>query len=565
MKILVADDAEVVRLLIGRFVESLGHEVITAKDGVEAIEVYKQCQPDMILMDMLMPRMDGPESAREIKALSTQRWIPIVLVTAVGEEARLADAIELGADDYLLKPVNYRILEAKIKAIQRTVDLNRKVREQSLKLAEYYDHAEEEKRVARHLMEQLVNRERLSDPQLQYWIAPAESLSGDLIASARTPGGVLHLMLADGIGHGLTAALNVLPLTQPFYAMTERGFEMHDVLIEMCRKVRQVLPTGRFVALAFVAVNFASRHIEVWNGGIPDLHLVGEGGSVLKTWRSMHLPLGILPADQLDVATERHVFTSRSTLLVCSDGLIEARNPAGESYGASRLIATCGTSAPGEAINALIADLEVFLENEACHDDVSVAIVDIDPHLPELKRSLTPSVPFTGGVSDLDGEARWRYLLRLGAEELRYVHTVPLLMSLVSEIKPLARAHGDLFLILTELFVNALDHGVLKLNSSLKEKGADVEAYLLERAQRLANLSTGQIEIELSGYDLGGRSMLRLRVSDSGDGFDVSSLKPDDESESGTRGIAVVRALCALVQHNASGNSVEAYYLPRLQ
>lgn len=564
MKILIADDAAAARMLISRFVESLGHQVVLARDGIEAIEMFCQHQPDMVLIDMLMPRMDGPDAAREIKALSTARWTPVVLITAVGEEDRLAEAIETGVDDYLLKPLNYRILEAKITAIQRSVELNRKVHDQSVKLAEYYDRTEEEKRVAQHLMEHLINRERLSDPQLEYWISPAESLSGDLIACARTPLGVMHLMLADGIGHGLTAALNVLPLTQPFYPMTELGFAMSDILLEMSRKVRQVLPIGRFIAITFVAVDFSEGYIEVWNAGIPDLHLVNRSGQRLKTWRSKHLPLGILPTEKLDLTTERFSFVAHTRLVVCSDGLLEARNRAHDNYGYKRLLEICGEAEQGAVIPAIVENLGGFLDGEACHDDVSVAVVHIDPQASTIR----PITKSTGSIDiDLAELARppaWQHLIRLGAAELRSVHTVPLLASFLSQIKPFCRSQGDVFLILTELFVNALDHGLLKLSSDLKRQPDGAERYVQERSQRLAELKDGQIEIELSGYDLGERTMLRVRVSDSGDGFDQDALTiPTTEQVSGKRagkGIAVVRALCAQVRFSAGGSTVEAYY-----
>ncbi|QDQ28661.1 fused response regulator/phosphatase [Chitinimonas arctica] len=559
MKVLLADDAEVVRLLIGRFVESLGHELILACDGIEAVERCMAEKPDMVLMDMLMPRLDGPEAGRQIKTRMGARWVPIVLITAVEEVSKLADAMEIGADDYLLKPVNFRILEAKIKAIQRTVELNRKVHEQANKLAGYYDRAEEEKRVARHLMEQLVNRERLSDPQLHSWIAPAESLSGDLIAAARTPGQVLHLMLADGIGHGLTAALNVLPLTQPFYAMTERGFALADILVEMHRKVRQVLPVGRFVALAFVAVDFAKRSIEVWNGGIPELRLYDGRGGLQKRWASRHLPLGILSADALELETERFQFSQRANLVLCSDGLLEARNEAGEAFGTARLALACAGQPAAEALTRTVEALADFLAGTHCHDDVSLAIVDLDPDatlpLPE------PANP--GELPEIAGEARWRYAISLGVVELKSLHTVPLIMGFISQIKPLAHAHADIFLILTELFVNALDHGLLGLSSDLKCDADGMEHYLQERAKRLAALREGRIDIELAGHDLGGRTMLRVRVSDSGAGFDWSWLEAPDTHRPSGRGIALVAALCASLRFFGNGNAVEACYLTR--
>lgn len=560
MKVLLADDSEVVRLLIGRFVQSLGHELILAGNGAEAVSLCTKHRPDMILMDMLMPLMDGPEAARLIKAEMGAHWVPIVLITAVDEVNKLADAMEIGADDYLLKPINFRILEAKIKAIERTVVLNRKVRDQAQRLAEYFDRTQEERRVARHLMEQLVSRERLSDPQLHTWIAPAESLSGDLIAAARTPGNVLHLILADGIGHGLTAALNVLPLTQPFYAMTERGFSLADILLEMHRKVREVLPTGRFVAVAFVAVDFAKNTIEVWNGGIPDITLFDHETNTAKYWPSRHLPLGILPLGSLELDTERYHFSHRATLVMCSDGLLEARNASGESFGAARLRSACTATTADLALQATINGLAEFLAGEQCHDDVSIAMVDV---MPGQHTQLLTSTTRPEELPELVGEARWRYCISLGMGELRDLHTVQLIMGFISQIKPLAKAHADVFLILTELFTNALDHGVLGLSSSIKAQPDGMEHYLAERARRLSSQPDGRIELDIAGYDVGERTLLRLRVSDSGAGFDATMLQDPDLSLPSGRGLSLVRALSASLRHFGSGNVVEACYLTR--
>ena len=157
MKILVVDDTDAILLLMTKFVEALGHQAVTACNGQEAVDIWRLERPDLILMDMLMPVMSGVDAAVIIKRDAGENWVPIIFVTGVGEEDTLADAIERGADDYLNKPVRFRVLEAKLKAFQRTLLLNRKVREQADRLADYYDRAEEEKRVVRHLMEQIMN------------------------------------------------------------------------------------------------------------------------------------------------------------------------------------------------------------------------------------------------------------------------------------------------------------------------------------------------------------------------------------------------------------------------
>ncbi|SMC20539.1 Histidine kinase-like ATPase domain-containing protein [Andreprevotia lacus DSM 23236] len=567
MKILVVDDTEAVLLLISRFVEALGHVAIPARNGGEALDIWRAQRPDLVLMDMMMPVMSGPEAAVAIKREAGESWVPIVFVTGVGEENRLAEAIEQGADDYITKPVNFRVLEAKLKAFNRTLELNRKVREQSAKLADYYDRTEEEKRVVRHLMEQMVNAERLYDPQLDYWLSPAESLSGDLIAAARTPGQTLHVMLADGIGHGLTAALNVLPLTQPFYSMTEKGYAISDILIEMNDKVRQVLPVGRFVAVSLISIDEAAGCIEVWNGGMPTIHVLDDQGVVRKMWKSAHLPLGIVPTPAIEVMTERYYFQSPGMLVAFSDGLTEARNPAGQAYGQERLLAELAKVAPDERLTHFQSDLAEHLQGGPHHDDISMVLARFGNGVGAIAEHIHPQGLALSELlahSELH-ECNWRYSLVLGADELKTINTVPFLMTFVNEIGALKQSQSDVFLILTELFVNALDHGVLGVPSSIKHEEDGMGRYLQLRAQTLAGLQQGRIEIDLAGVTVQGQNLLRIRLKDSGSGFDWKSqlTRPAAEVNGPCgRGIALVRALCMALYYQGSGNEVVAYYLP---
>ncbi len=566
MKILVVDDTEAVLLLISRFIEALGHSVIQARDGSEAVQQWRQHQPDLVLMDMMMPVMSGPEAAVAIKEEAGQSWVPIVFVTGVGEENRLADAIERGADDYISKPVNFRVLEAKLKAFNRTLELNRKVREQSARLASYYDAAEEEKRVVRHLMDQMVNAERLNDPLLDYWLSPAESLSGDLIAAARTPGQVLYVLLADGIGHGLTAALNVLPLTQPFYSMAEKGYSLSDILVEMNNKVRQVLPVGRFVATVLIAIDETTHCIEVWNGGMPTVHMLDSKGAVVHQFKSSNLPLGIVPTQDMETITARYFYSEPGTVLACSDGLTEARAPDGEAFSEARLLQLVRQQPEEVRLSALQGALADHLAGNPHHDDISLVMMRFGQHmLGERPVAAQQSVEAMATMALVGtGQSMWHYSLTLGAEELQYINTVPFMMSFVNEIKVLKPYQSEVFLILSELFVNALDHGLLNMDSTLKQGEQGMDRYLLVRGQRLAALKQGQIEIDLNGLRINGRDVLRIRIKDTGPGFDWPrfNLPEDDPARLHGRGLMLVRSMCAAIQFPGSGNEVVVHYLP---
>lgn len=120
-KILVVDDEASIRQIVEARLNMAGFDVITAADGEEAIARYKQEQPDLIVLDIMMPRVDGLQVCREIRK---QDSVPIIMLTAKGEIPDRINALEMGADDYLTKPFSPRELEARIKAVLRRTMLS---------------------------------------------------------------------------------------------------------------------------------------------------------------------------------------------------------------------------------------------------------------------------------------------------------------------------------------------------------------------------------------------------------------------------------------------------------
>jgi diguanylate cyclase (GGDEF)-like protein len=123
MKILVVDDSESERKRVTSLLHKLGHEVVTAGNGVEALETYAMAMPELVLMDVAMPVMDGLETARTIRRMPGP-WIPIVFLSADTEPEDIAAGINAGGDDYLSKPPNAVVLAAKLLAMQRIASMN---------------------------------------------------------------------------------------------------------------------------------------------------------------------------------------------------------------------------------------------------------------------------------------------------------------------------------------------------------------------------------------------------------------------------------------------------------
>jgi two-component system alkaline phosphatase synthesis response regulator PhoP len=113
-KILIAEDEPDIRELVAFTLRYAGHEVISAADGVEAIQLALKEIPDLILMDVRMPRMTGYEACRQMKADPAIKHIPVVFLSAKGQEAEIKSGLEAGAVEYLLKPFAPMDLAVKI-------------------------------------------------------------------------------------------------------------------------------------------------------------------------------------------------------------------------------------------------------------------------------------------------------------------------------------------------------------------------------------------------------------------------------------------------------------------
>lgn len=115
-KILVADDEASIRRILETRLKMVGYDVVVTEDGEEAVEVFNKENPDLVVLDVMMPKMDGYGVTREIRRISD---VPIIILTALGDVSERITGLELGADDYVIKPFSPKELEARVKAVLR--------------------------------------------------------------------------------------------------------------------------------------------------------------------------------------------------------------------------------------------------------------------------------------------------------------------------------------------------------------------------------------------------------------------------------------------------------------
>ncbi|MEW6563008.1 MAG: response regulator [Pseudomonadota bacterium] len=569
LMVLVVDDVRANRMVLEAMLAKMDYGTLTAESGEHAIAICAERQPDIILMDVMMPGMNGYDTVREIRS-SANRWIPVIFISAMNRNEDIVEGIHAGGDDYLFKPVNYEVLRAKIHALQERLNMMRLLVEQNQTLLDYQERSREEGVEALEFMQRLTALDKLSDPAVQFYMKPAENFSGDLIAVARTPANDLHVLLADSTGHGLTAALAVTPILQPFYSMTAKGYGLQSIAAEVNRKIKEYLPVHRFVAAIFLCLD-GEGNLSVWNGGCPPAIVLNDAGEQLYQFSSKHLPLGILPSTDFDDRMEYfNTNVQHCQVMLYSDGAMDGASVEGGASGVNALIRAVQSAA---RVEDRLESLKTFLGTQSqldtVKDDIALLLVDCLQSSSAREQAAGRSHEHIASFYRIGEEARskadsWYFELRLAAEQLRTVDSIPLLLHVANHVEGLSQEQsGKLFMIIAELFNNALDHGLLKLDSKLKQDPIEgIEHYYEERAQRLECLADGEIVIRMEHHTTAS-PYLKIVLRDTGDGFDWHSLN-DETSLSAQarrhgRGIALIRSMGCEIQFVGTGSEAHVY------
>lgn len=557
LTILIAEDSAADRMLLSSIVRRQGHQVLTAANGAEAVEVFRLQCPQLVLMDAMMPVMDGFEAARQIKALAGEALVPIIFLTSLSESEALARCLEVGGDDFLAKPYNQVILSAKIKAMDRLRRLQATVLQQRDQIARHHEYLLNEQRVAKAVFDKVAHSGCLNAPNIRYLQSPYALFNGDLLLAAFTPAGDMHVLLGDFTGHGLPAAVGAMPLAEVFYGMTAKGYGLAETLREMNAKLKRILPVDMFCCATLLCLSVQRRSVEVWNGGMPDgyLHSMATGERTPLTAR--HLPLGVLNSQAFDDRTEVFPMALGDRVFLLSDGVIDTCDANEQLFGVQRLQEVFALNRQPDA---LFEEIERALRDFGgeARDDVSM----VEISLLEPARLNPPAVVYSdsGQSCPLD----WSVSFEFRAATLKRFNPLPYLLQLLQEVHGLRAQSGALYSVLAELYSNALEHGVLGLDSGLKRDASGFTRYYQQRNVRLDELQDGFVRVHLQVTPEGEGGCLAICVEDSGKGFDVERVleRPLDPVRLSGRGVSLIRQLGRNASWSDDGRSarVEFYW-----
>ncbi len=329
--LVVDDDPEQLRL-VTRKLAGYGYRTLQSDRGEAALELFQAHLPNLVLLDALMPGMDGFQLCRAIKALRVGREIPVIMVTGLEDDASVEAAFGVGAEEYVAKPIRWVVLRQRIRLLLRTqqVELERlraldEIRRQHDKLAFERHHIE-------NIIQNMRRSRRFSPRNNRVLMAPVESTTGDILLSMCRRDGVQHILVGDFTGHGLPAAIGGPMVAEMFYTMTEKGHAILEILGEINDKLFRKMPTFLFMAACCMEIDYARERVSVWNGGFPEVLIYG-GGQVTARHVSREVPMGILDRSHFKPELTRSSFKRGERLFAFSDGIVEVQDRDGHMLG----------------------------------------------------------------------------------------------------------------------------------------------------------------------------------------------------------------------------------------
>ena len=572
LNILIAEDSLADRLILETIIAQAGHNVFLAQDGQQAVDAYDDFQPDIVLLDVIMPNMGGLEAAKIIRSKYEEDLVPILFLTSLTDTESLVDCIEAGGNDFIPKPYNAVVLTSKIKAFAGMRELHKTLAKQKSQIEIHNQHLMQEHTVAKQVFDQIAHTGCLDDGYLRFYMSPLAVFNGDVIVADVSPTGSLFVLLGDFTGHGLPAAIGSMPLASTFYGMVRKGFSVSDIMREINQKLHEILPVGFFCCATCLDINVQQRRVRYWNGGLPASLLYREKEGRFDQLASKNLPLGVLPSKSFNEQTERETLEFGDKIYLWSDGIFEARNSEGKMFGEdalhdyfhSRMNST-------DLFGDVLARVQQHIGETEKDDDISLV---------EIPFQEIEYISKHHEINRDSGEklADWSLKFQLEASTIQQFDPLPLVTNILNEVNGLTPHRTVLYTVIAELYSNALEHGLLGLSSDLKKTPQGFVDYYSKRRELLERLDHGHIMFDITheqgsdSKDLVGK--LRIAVQDSGPGFGVESdlffenvknndnrtVEEDEKHRYFGRGLTLMKNACESVRVKAPGNNIEIVF-----
>ena len=521
---------------------------ITSAD--QGMEVFEPENFELLIIDVDLDG-DGLMMGHRLKLKMKEHFVPLLFITTHSDEISLASCFEAGGDDLVTIPYSDTMLFSRINSLLKMGGSYHQQYRERQELAYYHNVMQSEQKLAKSIFNSIVHQDYLDRENIRYTLSPMSIFNGDMLLSAMTPNGHEYILLGDFTGHGLTASIGTLPVSEIFYSMTAKGFTLTSIISEINRRLKKLLPLEMFMATYAIDVNRYEKVISVWGGGIPDLLLKRCSDNQMESISAKNLPLGIIDSQELELTMQVIPVDEGDRFYIYTDGVVETENHDGKLFGTQALRDVISSADREDNIyQAIMDNLEQFRDGYEQSDDITLleyafVSTDLQNYFDNDK---------TAPVRSL--KSQWRIHLHLDAAAIKAYDPGPLLSQMMSDLQGGHTFRGQIHTILSELYKNAIEYGLLKMDSSLRKQDDGILKYNQLKKDRLEALGEGSIHIEMGNQISSETSgKLFIVIEDSGEGFDYNKLQ-DDIFADKHRGLGLVNQVADKVQFEAPGNKV---------
>ena len=354
------------------------YTVKAAVNGKMALKIAQAKPPDLILLDIMMPEMDGYEVCRQLKADAVTRDIPVIFLTAMDQTADETKGFDLGAADYIMKPVSPPVLEARVKthlALKQNMD---ELQAAYAQIKAHKDRMEEELNVGREIQMSLVPQQFPAFPEhtefdIHGMLEPAREVGGDLYDFYFLDGERLCFCIGDVSGKGVPAALFMAMAKTLIKSRSVDDNSTGSIITHVNDELSAENPQSMFVTLFLAILNVRSGELLYTNAGHNPSYIKRADGTV-ESLREIHGPIvGAMPGLAYKEAST--TLRKGDGILLYTDGVTEAMNGAGELYSDPRLddlVQATNFGSMNQVTAAVMGDVESFEAGAERADDITI-------------------------------------------------------------------------------------------------------------------------------------------------------------------------------------------------
>jgi sigma-B regulation protein RsbU (phosphoserine phosphatase) len=396
-KVLVVDDTPMNVKMLADILTFKGYQVVTAAGGREGLAKVESEMPDLVLLDVMMPDLDGYAVCRAIRAKPETAILPVVMVTALDPAQERVKGLDAGADDFLSKPINQPELLARVRSLLRIKQFHDQVQSQASELAEWNRTLETRVQAAQV---QLIEKERLEHelqlaadiqrsilpdelPEVDGFsfgacILPARQIGGDFYDVFRIGDDEMGLLIGDVADKGVPAALFMARTHALIMAEADKGISAGEVIALVNRHITRMHKTTQFVTVLYGILNLKTHELNYARAGHEPPLVLTADARVERLPHNRGVPLGLM--ENIVIDQRSVVLSPGTTLLMYTDGMLDCRNANGEPFGLERIKQTLGGLVDLNAqrvCDLLFETLKNYQDGAKQDDDVALVAVHV--------------------------------------------------------------------------------------------------------------------------------------------------------------------------------------------